>query len=551
MRKEKRMGKEKQIRTRMIQLLILCAATSAALMGCKGRYAGDSAGSGQGSGESSVSQGSESVAGTENNTAKGTLNGTPKDTLTVAIIQDMTTLDPQETSMATNWAVQRQIYNHLVHENADGTIDPELATSWEFTDDLTLRMHLRDDVYFHNGVRFTAADVLYMIQRAKATSVSASTYASFDAENTKIIDDFTIDIKFNAPYAAVFNTFTSGRGAVVCKQYVEEVGAAEAAIKPIGTGPYKFVSWETGTELRFEANESYWDKENTPKTKNLVLKVVSETANRVIELETGNVDIAFDINGSDVGRVNSIPGCHADISDSNRYMLVTYSMQDEILGSNKDLRLAMSYAIDRQGIIDSIYNGQATPATGFYPSNIFAFLDIDNFMPYDLALAKEHMAKAGYPDGGLEFNFSVESREVDLKIAEALQSMWSELGIKVKIVEGNDSIYTGQGYSWQVGLRAGNANEPSNILIIYDSAFGSKLQPNDPWIDEHLAYAKTLYDAEERKVEYQTIQQYLNDIHYSVPMLYTPVIFGVSDKVEGFVSEPLQQVDFSGVTVYQ
>lgn len=132
--------------------------------------------------------------------------------MTVAVIQDMTTLDPQETSMATDRAIQRQIYDHLVHENAYGTIDPELATRWEFTDDLTLRMYLRDDVYFHNGVRFTAADVLYMIQRAKTTAVSASTYASFDVENTKIIDDFTIDIKFNAPYAAVFNTFTSGRG---------------------------------------------------------------------------------------------------------------------------------------------------------------------------------------------------------------------------------------------------------------------------------------------------------------------------------------------------
>lgn len=529
------------MKKRTLSLLLVCMMTTAALAGCKGKYA-------SGGGETQSQQGE----GTENGqTTAQTENKTLKDTLTVAIIQDMTTLDPQETNMATNWAVERQIYNHLVYEKPDGTIEPELATSWEFLDDLTLRLKLREDVYFHNGTQFTAADVLYTIERAKATSVSASTFASFDAENTKIIDDFTIDVKFTAPYAAVFNTFSSGRGSIVSKQYIEEVGVAEASIKPVGTGPYKFVSWQTGTELRFEANESYWDKDNIPKTKNLVLKVVSETASRVIELETGNVDIAFEISGSDVERVNSIPGCHADVSDSNRYMVVTYSMKDETLGPNKDLRMAMSYAIDRQGIIDSIYNGQATMATGMYPSNIFAFLDIENFRPYDLELAKDHMAKAGYPDGGLEFNFSVESREVDLKIAEALQSMWAELGIKVNIIEGNDSIYTGQGYEYQVGLRAGNANEPSNILIIYDSAFGSKLQPNDSWVDEHLAYAKTLYDAEERKIEYQKIQQHLYDIHYSVPMLYTPVIFGVSDKVEGFVSEPLQQVDFNKVSVYQ
>lgn len=211
----------------------------------------------------------------------------------------------------------------------------------------------------------------------------------------------------------------------------------------------------------------------------------------------------------------------------------------------------MSYAIDRQGIIDSVYNGQSTLATGMYPSNVFAFEEIPDFLPYDLDLAKEYMAKAGYPDGGLDFNFSVESREIDLKIAEALKAMWAELGINVNIIEGNDSAYTGQGYEFQVGLRAGNANEPSNILIIYDSAFGSKIQPNDDWIDEHLALAKTKYDAEERAAEYKEIQKYLYDIRYTAPMLYTPVIFGVSDKIEGFVTEPLQQVDLNSVVVYE
>ena len=526
---------------RLAALMMVCAVAASAMTGCKGKYAASNQTAATAAEGSSAAEGSEAAEETK----------VPKDTLQVAIIQDMVTMDPQETNLATNWAVQRQMYNHLVHENPDGTVDPELATEWEFLDDLTLRMKLRDDVYFHNCNHFTAEDVLFMIQRAKQTSISASTFESFDAENTKIVDDYTIDIKFNKPYAAVFNTFSSGRGSVVSKQYVEEVGAVEAAIKPVGTGPYKFVSWETGTELRFEANEDYWDKENIPKTKNLVFKVVSEAANRVIELETGNVDLAFEISGGDVDRVNSIPGCHADVSDSNRYMLVTYSMKDPILGPNKDLRYAMSYAIDRQGIIDSVYNGQSTLATGMYPSNVFAFEEIPDFLPYDLDLAKEYMAKAGYPDGGLDFNFSVESREIDLKIAEALKAMWAELGINVNIIEGNDSAYTGQGYEFQVGLRAGNANEPSNILIIYDSAFGSKIQPNDDWIDEHLALAKTKYDAEERAAEYKEIQKYLYDIRYTAPMLYTPVIFGVSDKIEGFVTEPLQQVDLNSVVVYE
>lgn len=525
-------------KTKIMAAAMAFVLAASALTGCKGQYAASNTTT---AAENSQTQGADGTAA----------SGTPKDTLVCAIVEDMTSMDPQESNRATNWAVQRQMYNHLVHELPDGTVEPELATEWEFLDDLTLRMKLRDDVYFHNGVQFTAEDVLFMLEKAQATSVSASTFEAFDVPNTKIIDDFTIEIKFTHPYAAVFNTFSSGRGGVVSKKYFDEVGAAEAAIKPVGTGPYKFVSWESGTELKFEANEDYWDKDNLAKTKNLVFKVVPEAANRVIELETGNADIAFEVSGSDVDRVNNISGCHADVSDSNRYMLVTFSMKDPILGPNKDLRYAMGYAINRQAIIDSIYDGNASMATGMYPSNVFAFREIPDFMPYDMDKAKEHMEKAGYPDGGLEFDFSVESREIDKRIAEALQSMWSELGIKVNIIEGNDSTYTGQGYEFQVGLRAGNANEPSNILIIYDSAFGSKIQPNDDWIDEHLEYAKTLYDNEERAEEYGTIQEYLSDIRYTVPMLYTPVIFGVSDKVEGFVSEPLQQVDLNQVVIYE
>lgn len=216
---------------RLAALMMVCAVAASAMTGCKGKYAASNQTAATAAEGSSAAEGSEAAEETK----------VPKDTLQVAIIQDMVTMDPQETNLATNWAVQRQMYNHLVHENPDGTVDPELATEWEFLDDLTLRMKLRDDVYFHNGNHFTAEDVLFMIQRAKQTSISASTFESFDAENTKIVDDYTIDIKFNKPYAAVFNTFSSGRGSVVSKQYVEEVGAVEAAIKPVGTGPYKFV----------------------------------------------------------------------------------------------------------------------------------------------------------------------------------------------------------------------------------------------------------------------------------------------------------------------
>ena len=118
-------------------------------------------------------------------------------------------------------------------------------------------------------------------------------------------------------------------------------------------------------------------------------------------------------------------------------------------------------------------------------------------------------------------------------------------------ITASDSAYVGQGYEYQIGLRAGNANEPSNILIIYDSAFGQKIQPCDDYIDSELARCKTLLDNDERAAAYGDLQEYLYDIRYTVPMLETEVIFGVSDKVEGFESDPLQQIDLNQIVVYE
>jgi ABC-type transport system substrate-binding protein len=100
-------------------------------------------------------------------------------------------------------------------------------------------------------------------------------------------------------------------------------------------------------------------------------------------------------------------------------------------------------------------------------------------------------------------------------------------------------------------MRAGNANEPSNILIIYDSAFGERLEPNDPWLDKKLAAAKTIYDSKKRAAAYGEIQDYLYDVRYSVPLAFTPVTYALSNKVEGFDCDPLQQVEMAKVSVYQ
>ena len=394
--------------------------------------------------------------------------------------------------------------------------------------------------------KFTAADVLFTIQRGKANSISASTFAPFDTDNSVIVDPYTIRLKFKTPYAAVFNTLTTGRGSIVSKAAIEKMGADAYARNPVGTGPYKLAKWKSGTEIDLVRNDNYWGEKAI--TKNVIFTIIPEAANRVIELETGGVDAVFEVAANDVKRVQSMKGAHILMGDSSRYMTLTFSMKDQLL-SNKDVRYALSYAIDKKSLVDAVYEGTATVADGMYPPTVFAYKK-KGVMPYDPVKAKELLAKAGYPNG-FTMNFLIENREADIRLAEIIQNMWAAVGVKVKLFTMTASTYTAQGNKFQAGMRAGNVNEPSNILIIYDSAFKERIEPNDPWLDKKLAEAKTILDSKKRAAAYGAIQDYLYDIRYTVPFAFTSVIYALSDKVEGWACDPMQQVEMSKVSVYQ
>jgi peptide/nickel transport system substrate-binding protein len=472
--------------------------------------------------------------------------GKLKDTLILATWEDLATMDPQSSNRASNWMVQRNIFDTLVRELPDGSVEPELAKSWEFLDDVTVRFHLRDDVKFHNGEPFTAEDVLFTIKRGLSNSISASTFKFFDIDNSKVIDPHTVDLKLHSPYAAIFNTLAGGRGSIVCKKAVEEMGDNRFARNPVGSGPYKLEEWVSGTEIRLVRNDDYWG--NKAITKNVVFKIIPEASNRVIELETGGADVIYEVAGTDIDRIDDIDGAHVLMGDSNRYMFITFSMKDKTL-ADKNLRYALSYALDKDAIVKACYGGAARTATGYYPSNVFAFKEM-GVLPYDQEKAKELMKEAGH-ESGLTLNFLIEPREMDVRLAEAIQNMWNQIGLKVNIFQMAFSNYTSQGNELQIGLRAGNANEPSNILIVYDPEFGERLQPNDEKLAVMLKEAITFYDNAKRSAAYEAVQDYLHDMRYSIPLAFTPVIYGLSDKVEGFECDPLQQVDLCKVSIYE
>ena len=455
-----------------------------------------------------------------------------KDTLVIATSTDPGTFDPRAADRDTKAIAHNMVYDTLFRIGPNNETLPCLATEWEFLDDTTLRVHLREGVKFHNGMEMTAEDVYYSYARAKEDSVSASTMSFLDIENTVIQDPYTIDLKFFEPYAPVFNTLSqaSGRAGIGCKAVFEEIGDEEYARNPVGTGPYMLVDWQTDSSLTFTRFDDYW--EGTPATKNIELRIIPEAANRVIALETGEVDFAFFIESNDIERVEELDGYHIEQAPSARYFTVTLSMQEPLFEDQR-VRYAMSYAIDKEALVQACFGDGAEVLKGMYSPTVFGYKEI-GLMPYDLEEAKRLMAEAGYEDG-FEIELHVIPTQEFQRLAEVIQEMWSQINITANIVTVDLATYEAQnGGKWQAAIRDGSATEPSNILIIYDSSFGSRLQGNNPEIDEMLATAKTIYDDTERAAYYGEIQQYLYDLRYTIPFACVPVVYGVSDKIEGF-----------------
>lgn len=250
--------------------------------------------SGGGGSTSASSAGSSAVASASADTLRVVLNSEPSN------------LDPHNNTRLTAWAVQEEIFDKLITKEEDGSIQPDVATSWEQVDDLTWQFKLRNDVTFHDGSKLTAADVVFSLQRACGASGSKTFFVQFDPDNIKAVDDYTVNVVTKQPFAAVLNYLASARGAILCKAAVESMGDEAYGRAPVGSGPYKVESWTTGSSILLARNEAYWG--DKPACSKIDFRFITEAANRAIELETGGADIVYSLATNDADRLKDTDG---------------------------------------------------------------------------------------------------------------------------------------------------------------------------------------------------------------------------------------------------
>lgn len=455
----------------------------------------------------------------------GASSGGYRDTISLAIPADPV-LDGWFTTMVNDVIVGRQIYDPMLRAGENGSVLPGLIEEWEFTDDTHIKVKLREGVKFHDGSDFTSKDIQFYFENMSGATASRNNM--FDFANNEIIDDHNMVLALHMPHAEALLSLT--RCYVPSSAAVEEMGMDAFTTNPVGTGPYSLVRWDAASEIELVRFDDYWD--GPAATEKLLFKVIPDAAARVIELETGGIDIAYSVGTSNYKRVEETDGLKLMSGPATLFILLTYSMSDDILAS-QDVRYALNYAIDKQAIIDACYEGYYTQMDTIYPADLFGTKQVGNY-PYDPEKAKELLAQAGYPDG---FDITIQVvADAEKRVCEAIQSMWQNtLNVRSTIIQmtNNDFEADPQNH-YMAAVRALSAPNLSGVIINYRMDAGRTLQANDQWLHDQIVLQDSTLDEAKRTEILSEIQDYIFEKGYTMALANGNMAYAMSEKVENF-----------------
>ena len=462
----------------------------------------------------------------------------PKDTIVVGMAADAKSLDPQMTNDTTSSTYLIQIYEPLFDFTKDKELVGLLAESWKKLDDTTYEITLRKGVKFHNGDELTADDAVFTLQRMTTPKAAAvkSYGANIDPEGLKVVDKYTFQVKSTTPMAS-FLAYLNHSSAYIMNRKVVEAAGDEYGKEPVGTGPFKFASMLKGDHVTFERFEDYWGEK--PKFKTLKLRTIPEVTSRVIELETGNIDLAYGLPNNDFKRLKD----EGKVSVYNKPGLsITYMGFNTRTPpfDNPEVRRAITIAIDREAALDVVFQG-----LGQVPTS--PLLPINNYFPapvpveYDPDKAKEMLEKAGVKD--LSFTIYTNENKQRKDYAEVIQSMLSELDIKVEIqvLEWGtflDQLKSGKLPVFMIGWAASSPNPDPDAYIkgAMHSKFAgpsNRVWLKDDQVDELLDKGTVTEDGPERAEIYTQFCNRVNELNPWCYLAIADTLYGTNKALKG------------------
>jgi peptide/nickel transport system substrate-binding protein len=474
-----------------------------------------------------------------------------KDTLIWAQTADIYSLDPQIGRQLVAVNVTGQIFDTLVKFSPTREIIPSVAESWKFLSDTELEMQIRKDIKFHNGDDLTAEDVVFTINRALNSPIVA--YFIDFIDTVKTTGDYTVLITSKEPYCAFLNALTTPPTGIVPRRIAGSTKEPGFARHPIGSGPYKFVEWKPGESATLEAFEGHYL--GTPPTKKLIMKVIPENAQQAIMLETGEIDVAYGIHINDVRKIEDHPDLKTIRELSPRSVDFVFNNKSTGPVSNKLVRQAIEYAIDKKIIVDRVLNGIGLAGNQFLAPGVFGH---DATLPpseFNVQKAKDLLAQAGYPNG-FDMRLWVQNDQVYHEVCQVIQSQLHEVGINVKIevLEYTtllSMLYGGDDFDAILKFLMPVEGDGNVIAYSYYSTNpNNQTRFSSPETDDLIDRIRSTLDPDKRMELYRQFNAILRDEVPQFSVFYEEMVIAMSKNVERLEVQKEGYHKYRNVVVY-
>ncbi len=478
----------------------------------------------------------------------------PGQGLRVGLESNPTNLDPRLATDVASARVTQVVFNSLLRKPVPGSeqgdvhskLLPELAEKWEVLEDTTYVFYLRRGVKFQDGSELTARDVEYTFNSILDKNFKSPRRSSYEQiKQIVVVDDYTIKFVLKNPFAPFLLNMTMG---IVPRHLAEQ---PDFSRRPVGSGPFRLLSWKPDEELVFERHEDYF--EGPPHLKRLVYRILPEDITRLLALKKGDLDLVQNAVPPDMlPQLEAEPGLRLEKRPGTTYAYLGFNLRDKILGQ-KLVRRAIALSINRSAIIEHILGGLAAPAKSLLAPGNWAYdPDLPDY-PYNSVQAKKLLDEAGFPDPDgdgpqVRFNltYKTSQNELSRRIAEVLQEELKGVGIGVDI----------KSYEWGsffADISAGNfqlyslkwvgVTDPDIYYYIFHSQNIPPQGANrghylNPRLDALLEQGRQTLDEAKRLQIYHQVQQIIaEDLPY-VSLWHTMNVVVMRRRVQDFVLYP-------------
>lgn len=469
----------------------------------------------------------------------------PGGVLKLAFSADPAGFDPARGPSGMSHVVIEQVYSTLMSLHPDATPYPDLAESYEMSDDgLTYTFHLRPGVKFHNGDDLTAEDVKFTFDRLRAPD-SGYAYGSQveTIESVEVVDPETVRFHLSKPTGPFLIYMAFPGSSIVPKKVVESGHDLNA--EPIGSGPFKFVSYQPRSKIVFAKNETFYE-DGKPYLDGLEMQLIPDTTALTNAVVSGTVDFSNEIPPKDWQMVTATPGITSAPLEGSRYYWLLPNNEHEPFQDAK-VRQAVAHAIDRQAITGGAFFGLATPITGgVIPEWNWGYAGLDHFAPgADVEKAKALLAEAGYPDGFATSLTVASSFPAMVAMAPILQANLAAVGIQAEIKTMEiprywDEVWGPSNFDITTMYWVSPLADPDDFVTNnYKCGMAINVQKScSEAMDALLDEAKSATTEEARKAAYAKQQELSLEEMPIVPLVNAWILTAYTDRLKNF--EPMR-----------